>query len=79
MLQALDDQLQSAETPEVKQHFQRLRDLGHGDAETRELMATILAFYIWHTQRGDNYSYSDYLSDLARLPEIDWQDEPDTQ
>ena len=75
MLRALDDQLASAETPEVRQHYDRLRGLGHTDAEARELMATILAFYIWHTMRQDAYTYGDYVEELARLPEIDWHDE----
>jgi hypothetical protein len=38
-------------------------------------MATILAFYIWHTMRKDDYSYDDYLAELSRLPEIDWHDD----
>ena len=79
MLQALDDQLHSDETPEVRQHYQRLLKSGQSDAETRELMATILAFYFWHTARGDEYGYSDYVRELARLPTIDWKDDPDTQ
>jgi hypothetical protein len=38
-------------------------------------MATVLAFYIWHTQRGDDYTYDDYVAELERLPEIDWGDD----
>jgi hypothetical protein len=45
--------------------------------DIRELMATVLLFYIWHTQRGDIYSYDDYVAELARLPEIDWHDDSD--
>jgi hypothetical protein len=37
------------------------------------MMATILAFYIWHTMRKDPYSYQDYVAELSRLPEITWQ------
>jgi len=48
---------------------------GHSDSEVRELMATVLAFYLWHTARKDSYTYEDYLAELARLPEIDWQDD----
>ena len=75
MLRALEDQLRSAETPEVQEQYDRLRGLGHTDAETRELMARILAFYIWHTMRQDAYTYGDYVAELARLPEIHWHDE----
>ncbi|HEX7862394.1 MAG TPA: hypothetical protein VF773_18800 [Verrucomicrobiae bacterium] len=75
MLCAVQDQLTSPETPEVRTNYERLRSLGHSDAEGRELIATILASYIWHTMRKDNYSYSDYLADLAKLPAIDWHQE----
>lgn len=75
MLRAVQDQLTSPDTPEVKEQYQRLRSLGHNDAETRELIATILAFYIWRRMRKDDYRYSDYIGELARLPEIDWQED----
>ena len=77
MLRALDDQLNSAETPELRDQYDRLRGLGHTDAETRELMPTVLTFYIWHTMRQDGYTYREYVGELARLPKIDWQDEED--
>ena len=76
MLQAVQNQLTSPETPEVRDHYDRLRSLGHTDHQTRELIATILAFYIWHTMRKDDYTYADYLAELARLPEIDWKEDP---
>jgi hypothetical protein len=74
MLRAVQDQLTSPETPEVKAQYERLRSLGKSDAEARELIATVLAFYIWHTMRKDDYNYSDYVAELTKLPEIDWQD-----
>jgi hypothetical protein len=74
VLRALDEQLRSPETPAVKTHYDRLRGLGHSDSEIRELMATVLAFYLWHTAREDNYTYDDYVAELVKLPEIDWKD-----
>jgi hypothetical protein len=78
ILAALADQLSSPDTPEVKEHYDRLRGLGVNDPEVRELMATVLAFYIWHTMREDDYGYDDYLEELATLPKIDWGDDADT-
>ena len=75
MLQAVQDQLTSPDTPEVRTHYERLRALGHSEAEARELIATVLTFYIWHTVRKDDYTYSDYVAELARLPTIDWQED----
>jgi hypothetical protein len=73
ILRALDEQLHSSETPAVKTHYDRLRALGHSDGEVRELMATVLAFYLWHTARKDSYTYDDYVAELERLPQINWQ------
>jgi hypothetical protein len=75
MLRGVEDQMNSPDTPEVRVHYERLRSLGHSDAEARELIATVLAFYIWHTMRKDDYTYSDYVAELARLPDIDWQED----
>jgi hypothetical protein len=75
MLRGVQDQMTSADMPEVRVHYERLRSLGHSDAQARELIATVLACYIWHTMRKDDYSYSDYVAELARLPEIDWQED----
>ena len=46
-------------------------------SEARELIATLLAFYIWHTKRRDDYTYADYVTELERLPEIDWRENDD--
>jgi len=73
MLSAVQDQLNSPETPEVREHYQRLLSLGHSETEAKELIATVLAIYIWHTMRQDGYTYSDYLAELAKLPDIDWE------
>jgi hypothetical protein len=75
MLRGVQDQLASPDTPEVRVHFERLRSLGHSDTEARELIAALLAIYIWHTMRKDDYSYSDYVAELAKLPEIDWRED----
>ena len=77
MLQAVKNQMRSPETREVRMHYDRLRALGLSDTQARELIATVLAVYIWHTMRKDDYTYSDYLAQLARLPEIDLQEEDD--
>jgi hypothetical protein len=75
MLRGVQDQLDSPDTPEVRAHYARLVLLGHSDAQARELIATVLAFYFWHAMRDDGYSYTDYVTELAKLPEIDWQDD----
>jgi hypothetical protein len=77
ILRGVQDQLDSPETPQVREHYQRLLSSGHTDSEARELIATVLMFYIWHTKRGDAYTYADYVAELERLPEIDWREDDD--
>lgn len=77
MLRAVQDQLDNPQTPEVRLHYQRLLSLGESESNARELIATVLAIYIWHVHRGDAYTYADYVSQLAQLPEIDWGDDDD--
>ena len=75
ILRGVQDQLDSPDTPEVRLHYQRLLSLGRSDSEARELIATLLAFYLWHTARRDDYTYADYVAELERLPEIDWRED----
>ena len=72
ILAGLEDQLKSSETPEVKVHLDRLLSLGHSVFEAKEMMGTLLAFYIYHTQKQDGYTYDDYVEELSKLPEIDY-------
>ncbi len=77
LLRGVQDQLDSPDTPEVRLHYQRLLSLGHSGSLARDLIATLLMFYMWHTQRGDKYTYADYVRELERLPEIDWDEHDD--
>jgi len=77
MLRVVQDQMTNPETPEVRVHYERLLALGHSDAEARQLIATVLTFYMWHTVRKDDYTYADYVAELGRLPEIDWGEDDD--
>ncbi len=79
MLRAVQDQLNSPDTPEVKLHYNRLLAMGYSATKAQELIAIVLALYIWHVLRGEQYRYSDYVEQLAKLPEIDWLNEEDEE
>lgn len=73
LLQALDDQLNSSETPEVRAELQRLTAAGIKEKEAKEMMATILAFHIARLMRSEKpFDYAAYLAELRKLPEIDY-------
>ena len=75
MLEAVQDQLTSPETPEVQLHHRRLKSLGLSDIRARELIGILLVAYLNRLVRGDNYTYADYVATLERLPEIDFGDD----
>jgi len=73
LLQALEDQLRSPETPEVTAELQRLVAAGVKKAKAKEMMALILMFHLARLMRGTRaFDYAAYLAELRRLPEIDY-------
>ena len=76
LLQALDDQLRSPETPEVKAELQRLVAAGVKKEKAREMMALILMFHMTRLMKGTKpFDYAAYLAELRRLPAIDYDQE----
>lgn len=76
ILQALDDQLRSPETPEVRAELKRLLSLGLKERRARELMALVLITHIARMMKHKRpFDYSAYLAELRRLPEFD-EDQP---
>jgi hypothetical protein len=76
LLQALDDQLRSPETPEVRTELNRLVAAGVKEQEARLMMATVLGFHLVSLMKGNSdFDYSAYLAELRKLPEIDY-DQP---
>jgi formate dehydrogenase maturation protein FdhE len=77
LMQALEDQLRSSETPEVRAELDRLVTAGVNKKEAKEMMATILAFHIARLMKDAKpFDYAAYLAELRRLPEIDYDQEP---
>jgi len=72
ILRAVQDQLESPESPEVQLHYQRLISLGYSDTDSRNLIATVLLFYLNDLAAGRDHTYADYVANLERLPEVDW-------
>jgi hypothetical protein len=76
LLEALENQLHSPQTPEVKAELERLIATGVRKREAKEMMAAVLGFHIVSLMKGTKaFDYSTYLSELHRLPEIDYDRE----
>jgi hypothetical protein len=69
ILQAVDEQLSSPQTPEVRAHFQRLLALGYDDDEARIMIAGRLIIFITNALNGLPYTHQDYVRELERLPQ----------
>lgn len=73
LLRALEDQLRSPETPEVRGELARLIQAGVKENEAKEMMAAMLAFHIASMMKGTRqFDYAAYLAELRRLPEINY-------
>lgn len=72
ILRALEDQLASSETPEVKAEFERLVKSGFDQKRAKEMMGTVLSFYIVSTVQGREFDYAAYIEELRKLPDIDF-------
>lgn len=72
ILQALDDQLRSPETPEVRAELKRLLSLGVEEMRAKEAMALVLITHVARMMKHKTpFDYSAYLAELRRLPEFD--------
>jgi len=75
LLRALEVQLNSPETPEVKAELNRLIAAGVKKKEAKEMMATILAFHIARLMTSTKpFDYPAYLAELRKLPDINYDD-----
>jgi len=68
MLEALDQQLHSPDSKDVKVQYDRLIAAGVEDAAAREMMAAVLEYYVTCVLSQQKYTYQDYLTDLKTLP-----------
>ena len=76
ILQAVEDQLNSPETPYVKKHLMRLVLEGMPEPEAKELIALVLMAELWQMNKDErNFNTELYQSRLAKLPDIDWYSE----
>jgi hypothetical protein len=76
LLQAVDEQLRSTQTPYVKTTYDRLRTLGLSDEQSREEIADCLGEELDEMLRqGRGFDETLYKKMLEALP---WDEEPDT-
>jgi hypothetical protein len=74
-LQIVDNQLRLNDPPETRITYQRLRALGHSDADARRLIAQAVFAEINRIQSTRTpFDRASFAADLARLPAPPWDD-----
>jgi hypothetical protein len=71
IFEAIDNQLRDNDPPETRETLDRLIASGHTKAESRELIAAVLAAEIFHVLgQQEEFDQARYVAALHRLPEL---------
>lgn len=74
LLQVVDNQLRAGDPPEVKQTYDRLREMNYSDQETRQLIACAMLSEIYDILKADEpYNNERYVAALNKLPTLPWE------
>jgi hypothetical protein len=75
-MEVLDNQLRDGDPPETRETYKRLRREGIDEEETRRLLACVIANEIFDIVKNNSpFSRERFVSRLATLPEMPWEDE----
>lgn len=76
ILEAVDNQINSPETPYVKEHYQRLVSEGIKKKEAKRMLGCLLAVEMWEMQKYDrDFDEMEYIKKLEKLPDESYLDE----
>tara|TARA_B110000037_G_C17052959_1_gene478545 strand:+ start:310 stop:573 length:264 start_codon:yes stop_codon:yes gene_type:complete len=76
ILNAVQQQLESPESPYVREHYDRLIASGEEHDKVMQMLGSVLAIEMWEmsTLKRD-FDESTYISRLTELPQQSWQNE----
>jgi len=73
---AVEEQLQSPESPYVKDAYDRLVKEGIDSDEAKKMLAAVLALEMWEMSvKGREFDETLYTERLKRLPDLSWMEE----
>lgn len=76
LIEAINEQIASPETPYVGKHYKRLLNEGHEEDDVLELLASILAAEMWEmTTQARGFNEKQYIERLEKLPDLSWMDQ----
>lgn len=76
LLDAVEEQLKSPDTPYVKEHYERLIGEGISQSEAKRMIGCILTVELWEMNKFNRaFDEDTYIQRLADLPDESYLDE----
>jgi hypothetical protein len=75
IMEALDNQLTNNDPPETRATYERLKQKGIDEAETRRLLACVIAAEIYDVMKSKSaFNLARFTKRLSGLPDTSWLD-----
>lgn len=76
IMTAVRDQLDSPESPYVKEAYNRLVEQGHPKEEVMNMLAVVLSTEMWEISvKQRSFDQNTYIQRLEGLPDMSWLDD----
>lgn len=76
ILAAVQEQIESPESPYVGEHYKRLLAAGIDEDEIKKMLGSVLAAEMWEISvQGRAFDEKQYIERLQKLPDTSWMDE----
>ena len=75
-MNAVEEQLNNPESPYVREHYERLIEMGYSPAETKNFLGALLINEMWEMgTKEKKFDEESYIKKLEKLPEMPWKEE----
>ncbi len=76
ILAAVEEQINSPESPYVREHYNRLLALDIDKDDVMKLLGSVLAAEMWEISvQGREFDEKQYIERLEKLPDTSWMDD----
>ena len=76
IMEVLDNQLRNNDPPETRATYERLRQKGIDEAESRRLLACVIAAEIFDVLKNESaFNLARFTERLSTLPDTSWLDD----
>jgi len=75
-MNGIEEQLTSPDCPYVREHYERLIEMGYSPLETKKLLGSVLINEMWEIGNSQKeFNEESYIKSLEKLPEMPWKEE----